>query len=161
MRVSSNTQSRGAGACHSSFPSFWSFPKFTRKAASRSQSGLGGSTLMAACVDSACLPQAWSTCGRGAAPWQCLAGEKVKSKAKAPRGTWRRRKGCLLHGACRCLDTCFSHVSCPPGGLASMATPLGPLLLTAASPSGRPAACTPLHVPLPPPRFLPDPRPSR
>lgn len=56
-------------------------------------SGLGGSTLTAAFVGCACLSQALSTCGRGATPWQCLAGEDVKSKAEAPRGTWRRQEG--------------------------------------------------------------------
>lgn len=48
------------------------------------------------CLRGLCLPfQALSTCGRGATPWQCLAGEDVKSKAEAPRGTWRRQEGLI------------------------------------------------------------------
>lgn len=75
-------------------------------------------------------PRPWST-GEWAAPWQCLAVEAVKSKAKVPRGTRGPGGASLLEGACLCLDACFSHTRCPPGGLASPGKPRRLLLPTA------------------------------
>ena len=100
-------------------------------------------------------------------PWQCLAVENVKSKAKVHKVREAPGRASLLDGASLCLDTCFSHMSCPPGGLALPQKP--PQLLTAHSSSPQlrtPGAVwpscyvrpvLPQWLPLPPPPRLASP----
>lgn len=48
----------------------------------------------------------------------------------------------LLDGACLCPDTCFCHISCPPGGLTPLEKPLQRLAADGRVPQRRTPTCS-------------------